>query len=483
MIEQLFYFSPLLILTITALFVLLIDAFLKNGAPKLVFFLSFIGISAASFACIELWKEPSLSLFYEAIRLDRFSLFFTLLSLFLTLLTLLNVYRHLMEKRLPAGEFLFFLLCSGIGMSLMAWATDLITLFMSLEIMSLSVYILTGIEKERITSTEGAFKYFLLGAFSTGFLLYGIALVYSITGSILFSEISNFLVVSKQTLPTVFYIGVALLMVGFGFKIAAVPFHMWVPDVYEGAPTAVTALMATGVKAAGFAALVRFFLVALLSIKTEWNVVLFWLAVLTMTVGNLAALVQPNLKRMLAYSSIAHAGYLLVAVTATQAQIFDLGTSAILFYLIAYGLMTIGAFSVMIFASDREERNSLDDYAGFGLRHPVLGLAMVLFMLSLTGIPLTAGFIGKFYIFSAAIKSQDFILAIIAIINSVIAAYYYLRVIVVFYMKPPTAAPFAIQPSFALNVSLLLTSIGTLGLGLFPSAILKIIKDSVSALL
>jgi NADH-quinone oxidoreductase subunit N len=482
MINQLYTFSPLIILTITALFVLLIDAFFKNGAARLTFFLSLVGISAASFASVGLWKEPSVSLFYEAIRLDRFSLFFTLLSLFLTFLTLLNVYRPLMEKRLPPGEFLFFLLTSAIGMSLMAWATDLITLFMSLEIMSLSVYILTGIEKERITATEGAFKYFLLGAFSTGFLLYGIALIYSTTGSILFSEISNFLVVSKQTLPTVFYIGAALLMVGFGFKIAAVPFHMWVPDVYEGAGTAVTALMATGIKAAGFAALVRFFIVALLSLKTEWNFVLFWLAVLTMTVGNLAALVQTNLKRMLAYSSIAHAGYLLVAVSAMQAQIFDLGTSAILFYLIAYGLMTIGAFSVMIFASYPKEKNFLDDYAGFGLQHPYLGLAMVLFMLSLTGIPLTAGFIGKFYIFSAALKSKDFILAIIAIINSIIAAYYYLRVIVVFYMRPQTF-PIAIQSTFPLNLSLFLTSIGTIGLGLFPSAILKIIKDAVNALL
>lgn len=477
--EPLFYFSPLIILTITALVVLLVDAFLKSS--KSAFLLSCLGIFGASFACYALWKEPTLSLFHEAIRLDRFSLFFTLLSLFLTFLTILLLYRPLIEKKFPAGECLFFLLCSAIGMSLMAWSTDLITLFMSLEIMSLSVYILTGFDKERMTSTEGAFKYFLLGAFSTGFLLYGIALIYSTTGSILFSEISNYLIVSKQTLPVVFYIGVALLLIGFGFKIAAVPFHMWVPDVYEGAPTAVTALMATGIKAAGFAAVVRFFLVSLLSLKSEWNIVLFWLAVLTMTIGNLAALVQTNLKRMLAYSSIAHAGYLLVAVSAMQAQIFDLAAGSILFYLIAYGLMTVGAFSIMLFASGREERNALEDYSGFGLHHPILGLAMTLFMLSLTGIPLTAGFIGKFYIFSAALKSKDFILVIIAVLNSIVAAYYYLRVIVVFYMKEGT--PQTVPMPFSLNIVLATTAFGTIFLGLFPSRLLKIIQESVSSLL
>jgi len=478
--EPFFYVLPLLVPAFTAVFVLLLDLFLPGEKKGLATGIAVLGLLITAISCARLWTEDALFLFHEAIRMDRFSIFFTLLAAGLTGLTILNVYPLAAEKKVPAGELLFFLLSCCVGMSLMAWATDLITLFMSLEIMSLTVYILTGIQRERVTATEGAFKYFLLGAFSTGFLLYGIAFIYASAGSTTFSDIANFLVTSRYTIPTIFYIGAALLLVGFAFKIASVPFHMWVPDVYEAAHPAVTGLMATGIKAAAFGAFIRFFLVTLFSIKPEWNMVVWALSVATMTVGNLAALMQRNIKRMLAYSSIAHAGYILVAVAAAKSQIFNLGISAILFYLIAYGLMTMGAFSVIVYASQQEEKNQIDDYAGYGFSHPYLGLAMTLFMLSLTGIPLTAGFIGKFYVFSAALKSHLFILALIAIANSIIAAFYYLRIIMIFYMRKGEAGPIRRSPS--LIAVLGLTSAGTVLLGIFPAWWLKIIQDSITAL-
>lgn len=476
-----FYLSPLLILVFTAVFVLLLDLFLPEKNRKWLLGFTMTGLMISTFVSVELWESGSISLLSEAIRVDRFSLFFTHLAIFLTFLTTLHASSMLKDKRIPSGEFFFFILSCCVGMSLMAWSTDLMTLFISLEIMSLTVYILTGIQKERSEATEGAFKYFLLGAFSTGFLLYGIAFIYASAESTHFSDIANFLIRSRYTIPTIFYIGVALLMIGFGFKIAAVPFHMWVPDAYQGAHPTITALMATGIKAAAFSSLIRFFLVTLFAIKSEWDVVIGVLAIATMTIGNIAALMQKNIKRMLAYSSIAHAGYILVAVSAAKTEVFDLSLYAILFYLIAYALMTMGAFSVVILASQDKEKDSIDDYAGYGFSHPYVGIAMALFMLSLTGVPLTAGFIGKFYIFSAALKSKLFFLALIAVLNSVVASYYYLRVIVVFYMKPGT---FSVLPvSYPVAIVLMVTSVGTLLLGIFPSVCFDFLKDSISSLL
>ncbi len=365
----------------------------------------------------------------------------------------------------------------------MAWASDLMTLFLSLELMSISAYVLTGFRKDRLSSIEGALKYFLLGAFSTGFFLFGIVLLYACTGSTQFSSIGYFLMNSQFTIPAIFYIGIALLIIGMGFKIAAVPFHMWVPDVYEGAPTSVTAFMATAVKAASFSAIIRLFLVPLLSIKANWEIIIFVLAIATMTVGNIAALVQNNIKRMFAYSSIAHAGYILIALTAVNSQIFNLSIGAMLFYLLAYGLMTIGAFSVLIYGTAAQERNNLNDYAGFGFQYPYLGLAMTLFMASLIGLPPTAGFMGKFYIFSSAINAQLYGLAIIGMINSVISSYYYLRVVVVFYMKERQIEQPKLIFSPAITWVLVITAAGTLLLGILPTGFFRMITSSVASLL
>lgn len=480
---SLFHLSPLLILVVGSLSILMLDAFFPQ-LKKTVFGLSLLIIILSFIFSCQLWNIDTKYFFNEAIRLDRFSLFITQLSLFLTFLTFLNSYPSLKQNQLPSGEYAFFLLASCFGMALMAWTTDLITLFLSLEIMSLGAYVLTGIQKQRLSSVEGALKYFLLGAFSTGFLLYGILSIYACTGSTQFGALAPFLLNSQHTLPTLFYVGIGFLIIGLGFKIAAVPFHMWVPDVYEGAPTMITAWMATGVKAASFSALVRLFLVPLLTTKSEWNMLLMILAVATMTVGNVAALLQSNIKRMLAYSSIAHAGYILIAFVAASHDVFDLSVSAILFYLIAYGLMTIGAFAVVIYASQIEDKNNISDYAGFGFKHPWLGLAMIVFMLSLIGIPPTAGFIGKFYIFSAAIKAKFFTLAILGIMNSIISAYYYLYILVVFYMKKLDGlGERPLIYSAILTSVLIITVIGTLGLGLAPSQTLKFISQSVTALL
>lgn|SRR3989338_1389183 len=479
-IHFIFYLSPLIILIFTAIFVLLLDVFIQKNNRRLIFSIASLGVIGSAATSLQLWNGDALYLFHEAIRLDKFSLFFTFLSLGITLLTALSSYPLLQKNNWPLGEYLFFLLSACVGMSLMAWATDLITLFISLEIMSLAVYILTGIERERLTSSEGALKYFLLGAFSTAFLLYGITFIYAATGSTQFSTIAHFLMSSKYTLPPTIYIGLGLLLVGVGFKISAVPFHMWVPDVYEGAPTPITALMATGVKAAGFSALIRLFLVTLSSLKPQWGVIIIGFSILTMTVGNIAALVQNNIKRMLAYSSIAHAGYILIALAAAQeTRVFDLATSSILFYLIAYSFMTIGAFTIVSFTQDLN---------GFGFKHPYLGIAMTIFMLSLIGVPPTVGFMGKFYIFSSALKGGFFWLAIIGIINSVIASYYYLRVLVTLYMKKETdtassSLSSSLASSLVFNSVLWITAVGTLLVGLFPSSVFKIITKSITALL
>ncbi len=488
MTAQIFNLSPILILIVTALFVLLLDALFPRGDKKLVFTLSLLGLLGSTVASFQLWQLDGLSLLSEAIRVDHFSLFFTLLSLAITFLTFLSAFPLMKENKVPAGEFSFFLLSCCAGMSLMAWSTDLITLFLSLEIMSVTAYILTGIERERLTSSEGALKYFLLGAFSTGFLLYGIALLYATVGSTQFSALANYAMTSKHSLPPLFYTGVGLLTVGLAFKIAVVPFHMWVPDVYEGAPTPITAFMATGIKAVSFAAFIRIFLIALLSLKANWTMILLCFAVGTMTVGNLAALVQTNIKRMLAYSSIAHAGYIFIAVCATTHQSFELSTSAILFYLIAYGLMTLGAFAIVTYASSLyskhgQEKNMISDYAGFGLRFPLLGGAMIIFMLSFIGVPPTAGFMGKFYLFGSAIKSHLFWLAMVGILNSVISSYYYLRILVAFYMNKPKETEALTPLPLSLGVVIFIAALGTILIGLFPSKIFAIILKTVTPLL
>jgi len=362
-------------------------------------------------------------------------------------------------------------------MMLMASGTDLMVIFLGLEVLSVALYILAGFNRGNRKSNEAGLKYFLLGAFSTGFLLYGMALTYGATGTTKIAKIAEFISQNSiVTLNPILIVGMLLMAVGFSFKIAAAPFHMWTPDVYEGAPTPMTAFMSVGPKAAGFAAFLRVFIIALPAFTPQWSSLLWILAVLTMTVGNITALYQQNIKRMLAYSSIAHAGYVLVGFVADNA----VGTAGVMFYMLSYAFMNIGAFAIIILVGRKgEENNNVSDYAGFGFKHPVLGLVMSIFLFSLAGIPPAAGFIGKFYLFSGAIQAGYIWLAIIGVLNSAVSVYYYLRVMVYMYMKDPVEEFdwFKVTPSIA--VCLLLAVAGVLIPGMFPGYILEVAQKAV----
>jgi NADH-quinone oxidoreductase subunit N len=369
------------------------------------------------------------------------------------------------------GELYPLILFTVVGMMLMASGTDLMTIFLGLEVMSVSLYILAGFNRANKKSNEAGLKYFLLGAFSTGFLLYGMALIYGATGTTRLYKIAA--IVGQMTLPSaniMLVAGMLLMMTGFAFKIAAAPFHMWTPDVYEGAPTPMTAFMSAGPKAAGFAALLRLFLVALPTLQVEWSQVLWVLAVLTMTVGNITALRQDNIKRLLAYSSIAHAGYALVGFAAGNGT----GTAGILFYMLSYAFMNIGAFAIVILVAKKGETNGdVKDFAGLGFKRPLLALVMTIFLFSLAGVPPMAGFIGKFYLFSGAIQKGYIWLAVIGVLNSAASVYYYLRIMVYMYMKEPTENFEWAQLTAPVSLALVIAVAGTLILGIVPSYVLE----------
>ncbi len=455
---------PLLLITATGLLVLVLDPLTAPQHRERLAFLGLAGILAAAAAVLVRWGESEL-LFGGMLAADAFAQAFTLLFLGVAGLTLLISLPYLRRVGIEPGEHGALLLFATLGMMIMAGSLDLMTIFLGLETLSIALYILAGFLRNRIESNEAALKYLLLGAFASGFLLYGIALIYGTTGSTNLVAVGAAIARGRVQEPVLLTLGVGLLLIGLAFKIAAVPFHMWAPDVYEGAPTSVTAFMIAGTKAAAFAVLVRVLTLALPSLRAEWSGVLWILAALSMTVGNLVALVQSNLKRMLAYSSIAHAGYILVALVAGS----PLGSASVLFYLAAYICMTLGAFGVIIALSRADgERLTFDQYAGLGRRHPVLGAAMALFMFSLAGVPPTGGFMGKLYVFSAAIQANYVGLAILGVLNSVVSAFYYLRVTVVMYMASPELEPMPGEPSPPLSLAILLTAWGTLVLGVLP---------------
>jgi NADH-quinone oxidoreductase subunit N len=469
---------PLLIVTGTATLVLIADLWMEGPDREGLGWIGLVGLVVTAVAAMALWNTR-ISTFSGTVIVDRYGLFFTLLFTVASGLTLLMSMSYLELTEIRTGDYYSLVLFATVGMVLMATATDLIVIFLGLEVMSIAAYVLAGIWRSQERSNEAALKYFLLGAFATGFLLFGIALLFGATGSTALGPIAHGIAKAGTEQRSLLIAGMVLLIVGFGFKVAAVPFHVWAPDVYEGAPTAVTGLMAVGVKAAAFAAFARVFLHALTALSPDWTGVLWVLAVLTMTVGNVTALLQRNIKRLLAYSSVAHAGYLLVGMVAGG----ELGGSAILFYLLVYTLMTLGAFAVVIAIGRRGEPNeNLDDYAGLGFRRPFLGLAMLVFMLSLAGIPPLAGFVGKFYIFSAAVKSGYIGLAVIAVLNSVVSVYYYVGVLVKMYMveggvevAPPSSRPY-------LFAALLVTVAGTVLVGIFPSPLFELARQSFLAL-
>jgi NADH-quinone oxidoreductase subunit N len=470
---------PMLLVTGTALLVLILDPLLQPARHDRLAHLSLLGILAAGAAQISRWGQPEV-VFGGMLAADPFGQFFTLLFLLVGGLTILISLPYVRQAGMDGGEYYALLLFSVLGMMIMAASLDLVTIFLGLETLSIALYILAGFLREQLKSNEAALKYLLLGAFASGFLLYGIALVYGATGSTNLRQIAAVVATGTLINPVWFTIGAGLLIVGFAFKVASVPFHMWTPDVYEGAPTSVTAFMIAGTKAAAFAAFVRVLMTALPSLAPDWSRVLWVLAVLTMTVGNVVAIAQSNIKRMLAYSSIAHAGYLLVALVAAS----TLGSGSILFYLVAYTFMNLGAFAVVIALARQDgERTSLEEYAGLGWKYPFLGAAMALFMFSLAGIPPTAGFMGKFYLFSAAIQANYVGLAVIGVLNSVVSVYYYLRVTVIMYMGPGEGAPAAGRLAPALGLAVLIAILGTLELGLFPARFLEMALRSVGALL
>ncbi len=423
--------------------------------------------------------------FSGLVAADPFSIFFSHLVGLVAILVILAAAPYLEREHLADAEFYALILFATAGMGVLASAQELLTAFIGLELSSISSYILAGYRRDTLKSGESSMKYFLLGSFATAFFLYGIALVYGVTGTTNLLRMD--VTAGADSTSTLLKLGLALILIGLGFKVAAAPFQIWTPDVYEGAPTPVTALFSAGPKAAAFALLLRIF--ADVHAATQFWFWAFWiLAVLTMFAGNLGALLQTNVKRLLAYSSIAHAGYILVAFAAVTRLSADqeIGASpayaAVLFYLLTYALVKVGAFTIVSqFGGAGEKHLQLDDFAGLGERQPVVAAVLSLFLLSLLGLPVTAGFLGKFYIFKAAVDSHLIWLAVLMAINSVIGAYYYIRLIVIMYMREPSAEIAAAAPArfpLSVNVVLAITAFGTIFLGLLPSKTLNYLLQS-----
>lgn len=467
---------PEVILSIFGMALLLVNVFVPGEHKAYLGYLSLIGIIIAGFTLVGGWGNH-LSSFNDAVVLDNFSIFFKGIFLLAVGMTILISDQYFKREECNHGELYPLLLFAVVGMMLMASGTDLMTIFLGLEVLSVSLYVLAGFNRANLKSNEAGLKYFLLGAFSTGFLLYGMALTYGATGTTRVAKIAEYAAQSVAVAQNpMLLIGMLLMAVGFSFKIAAAPFHMWTPDVYEGAPTPMTAFMSAGPKAAGFAAFMRIALYAFPSLKADWSDLLWILAVLTMTVGNLIALNQDNIKRMLAYSSIAHAGYALVGFTAGNPE----GMAGILFYMLSYTFMNIGAFAIIVLVGKKGEANSnVMDYAGFGTKHPVLAMAMALFLFSLAGMPPTAGFIGKFYLFSGAVKAGYVWLAIIGVLNSAASVYYYLRVMVYMYMKDPVEEFDWMKLTPAVAICIIIAAVGVLLPGVIPSVLLDLAQKAV----
>jgi len=464
--------------TLTALTVLLLDLVLGEEEKGLLAWVSVIGLGVAAALAFFLWGSEE-GAFQDTFLVDPFSLFFTQLFLGSAAVTIFSSVHYLRETRILQGEYYVLILFSTLGMIVMASANDLILFFLGLETMSVAVYVLTGMWRDRRQSSEAAMKYFIIGAFATGFLLYGIALIFGATGSTHLGRISASLAQPLDQWSLLLTGGVFLVLIGLAFKVAAFPFHFWVPDVYEGAPTPVTAFMAVAVKAAAFAGWARILLHQLAPLESEWSRLLWALAILTMTVGNLLAIAQSSVKRMLAYSSIAHAGYLLIGVVAGD----EAGGQALLFYLLAYALMTGGAFGVVTSLKEGEkDHEAYSDYAGLGLRRPFLAMAMSLFMLSLAGFPPLGGFTGKFYLFRSAVVAGYTDLAVIGALNSLLSVIYYLRVIVMMYMEEGGVQGKSFSGAPYLYGVIAIAALGTVYLGLLPTTALDVSRQAFMSL-
>jgi NADH-quinone oxidoreductase subunit N len=471
---------PELVLVGFAFFILLRGAFSKGGGSRTyVGLTTCIGLAAAGLWSLLFLFDVNARAFYGAIQIDNFSVFFKIIIIAGAFIVTLMSMDYLRRNDIQICEYYTLLLFATVGMTLLASASDLITIFISIEIMSLSVYVLVGIRRNEPFAIEAALKYFILGSFASGILVYGIALVYGASKSIHLVQI-GFAAASGRILePSLFGIGMGLILVGFGFKVASVPFHMWAPDVYQGAPAPITGFMSMGVKAAAFAAAIRVFMVAFNGEMPAWQPIVWWLAVLTMLAGNLMALMQENIKRMLAYSSIAHAGYLLVGLAVGGEQ----AGAAMLYYLAAYAFMNLGAFGVIVAVSGGEqELENIPDWSGLAYRYPVMGAAMALCLFSLIGMPPTAGFFAKFYLFYSAVAAGDVPIVIIGVIASMISLYFYLKVIVTMYMRDPDREVAPASPNLSVRLGVLLASFAVLYLGIVPGTALEWATSSIATL-
>jgi NADH-quinone oxidoreductase subunit N len=464
--------GPVITLVFFGLFVLLLTPFFRRETWVFAI-VSLIGILTAGYLTSSLWRAwralGAMETGAGMVRVDGFGLLFSGILLVVGALSVLASMRFLEREEADHGEFYALILIGLAGMLVMVNTTHLIMVLIGLEVFSICLYVLTGLTRSRAGSIEAALKYFLLGAFSSGFMIYGLALLYGATGTLRMEEIANVVATAPSTL---LWLGMGLVLIGFAFKIAAVPFHFWVPDVYQGAPTNVTAFMAAATKTVAFAALLRFLPGAFGEQTEVWVPVVTWLSILTMTVANLVALAQTNVKRLLAFSSISHAGYLLIALVCRPER----AVSAIAFYLTAYAFMTVGAFVVAAAVgrgdSTSEAGYDLWDWQGLGWRRPGLGVAMTVFLFSLAGIPPTAGFLGKYVIFQAAVDSGRWLLAIVGVLNAVVGAYYYLRVIVSMWMRESETDEQPLPVTISTAIVLIVAVVGVFYLGLAPGALL-----------
>jgi len=469
---------PELVLSIFGMLVMVLDPLVdEEKGQNTLGVIAFIGCLAALGATWYMAQSPGLA-FSGMVRVDSFSVFFHALVILIAAVVILTSFEYMAVQRIRAGEYYALILFSVVGMGLMTSAVELVLIFIALEISSISTYILAGFRRREASSAESSLKYFLLGSFATAFFLYGVALMFGATGSTNFDAMSQTL--RNGGIPVLVYVATALMFVGLGFKVAAAPFHVWTPDVYEGAPAPVVGFMSTAPKAAAFAVLLRVMFV----INAPGRFWLIWIAAaLSMTVGNLGALVQNNIKRLLAYSSIAHAGYLLMAFAMTADNSAE-GISAAMFYTASYAAMNVGAFAVVShFANAGERYVTLQDYEGLGRSSPLLAATLTIFLLSLIGIPITGGFLAKFYVFSAAMKSHLTWLTIIGVINSAIGSYYYLRIIVAMYMREARRLTPTTPISWGLGLALAASLAATLYLGILPNRILGYTRTSAQTLL
>ncbi len=465
---------PELVIALTLIIVLVFDLF--DAISKTVLgWMTIVGAGIALWVSIQMHYAGTVGVeFNQMFKVDNFSLFFNIIFLVSTILVTLISMSYLDRGDRKQGPYYLLILLATLGMMLMAAGNELIIVFLGLELMSLSLYVLAGYFRDSPASSEAGMKYLLLGAFASAFFLYGIALIYGGAGTTSVPEIAQAITADDKS--PLLLAGMFLLVVGFGFKVAIVPFHQWAPDVYEGAPTTIAAFISAGPKAAGFAAFLRIFMEALPNLQVEWGGVLILLAMLTMTVGNIVAISQTNIKRMLAYSSIAHAGYVLIGLAAAN----DDGISSAMLYLLIYCVMNIGAFGAVILARTEDgESLMISDYAGLGTRKPLLAMFMTVMLLSLAGFPPTAGFVGKFYLFKAAIGSELYLLVIVGAINTAISAFYYLRVVVTMYMREPEEELEFTPYASTLVIGLVIAAIGVFLIGILPSLMLTPAQNSV----